>query len=124
MNRSRWRRPQNVKKLTSKYPMTRDLLPKPGPVDTMSVAYFIFKNGYQSGPFTFRTIARMQQAGAITVTDPVRRDDEAEWHPIGKIRDRLGRATPLRSNTVLLGALGLIAVPVVWVFAMICWMYS
>ena len=90
----------------------------------MSVAYFIFKNGHQSGPFTFRQIERMQQAGAITVSDQVRRNDEEEWHTIGKIRDRVGRANPLGSNVVVLGGLGLIAIPVVWVFAMIWWMYS
>jgi uncharacterized protein DUF4339 len=90
----------------------------------MSVAYFIFKNGHQMGPFTFRQIERMQHGGAITVSDQVRRDDQEEWQPIGKIRDGVGHANPLRSNIVVLGAVALIAAPVVWLLAMIWWMYS
>ena len=104
--------------------MTFDLFPNLGAVDAMSAAYFIFKNGHQMGPFTFRQIERLQQGGAITVADQVRRDDQDEWRPIGKIRDRVGRANPLRSKVVVLGALALIAVPVVWLLAMIWWMYS
>jgi hypothetical protein len=48
-----------------------------------------YKDGNESGPFTFPQVQSMWHAGTIKVTDQIRRDGEQEWHAVSEVRRHL-----------------------------------
>jgi len=91
----------------------------------MQGAYWIYKNGHQSGPFTFSKIQSMWQSGTINVTDQIRRADQQEWHTIGNISRHLEwDNNKLRFSTVHAIMLVFLGLAFIWSFALVWRMYS
>ncbi len=91
----------------------------------MHSPYWIYKDGHQSGPFTFPKIQSMWRAGTINHADQVRPADRQEWRAIGEISRHLNWGyNALGLNVLTAIILTFIGCAVLWGFAMIWWFYS
>lgn len=93
--------------------------------NTVSTTYWIYKNGHQSGPFTFPQIQSMREARTINVTDQMRGTDSQQWHAIGKISRRIGWGhNRFCSNILATTVLALIVSGVLSGWGLLLWLVS